>query len=165
MVSSAELFIERADNELLLAKMNFDISKEEKLKEILNIPKEKTFFNNVISQAYYSIFYAAKAYLETKNIHTSPPEEHKKTYEEFKKIIDLGELKMELFEIYEKETIKAETLLEIFFSEKRKRGLFTYSIKSEANIPVAQESIENAKKFISPIKSIINEQKSHIHKL
>ena len=62
----------------------------------------------------------------------------------------------ELLRIYEAEIIKADFLLKIFQSEKKKRGTFTYQMKSEANLPFAQESIENARKFISNIKAIIS---------
>lgn len=159
MDSESKLYLERAENELLLAKTNFDISIKNQLKGILGIPKEKTFFNDVISQAYYAIFYSAKAYLTNRGIKTSPPEEHKKTYGEFKKLVYSNKLRDQLLEIYEKETEKAEVLLKIFFSEKRKRGIFTYNVKSEANIPSAMESIENAKTFISSINEIIMKPK------
>ena len=45
--------------------------------------------------------------------------------------------------------------MHIFKSEKTKRGTFTYQMKSESNLPFANESIENARKFISSIKAII----------
>ncbi len=158
MDSEVKLYLERAENELLLAKTNFDISIKYQLKEILGIPKEKTFFNDVISQAYYSIFYSAKAYLLKRNIKTKPPEEHKKTYEEFKRFVDSGKINKQLLEIYDAETEKAEVLLKIFFSEKRKRGIFTYNVKSEANIPSAQESTNNARTFVSLIKSLVEKE-------
>src|SRR3989344_3732265 len=155
MDSEIKIYIERANNELLLAKVNFNISIEIKLKDILSIPREKTFFNDVISQAYYSIFYAAKAYLLSNGIKTKPPEEHKKTYKSFKKFVQSGKIDKELLEIYETESEKAEILLKILFEEKRKRGIFTYNVKSEANIPSANESIDNAIKFVSVIISLI----------
>ncbi|HJX50746.1 MAG TPA: hypothetical protein VJ438_04755 [Candidatus Nanoarchaeia archaeon] len=61
----------------------------------------------------------------------------------------------ELLEIYESELSKAEALLNIFLLEKSKRGRFTYNLKSEANLPYAQESIENARKFVSSLKKIL----------
>ncbi|MFA6073605.1 MAG: hypothetical protein WC758_05820, partial [Candidatus Woesearchaeota archaeon] len=61
----------------------------------------------------------------------------------------------QLLELYEIETQKATVLLKIFIDEKRKRGIFTYNIKSDANIPVAKESLENSKKFISMIKLVL----------
>lgn len=157
MDSKVKLYLERAENEVLLAKTNFEISTNLELKNILKIPKEKTFFNDVISQCYYSIFYAAKAYLLLKNVRTYPPEEHKKTYEEFEKFVVSGELSKQLLDIYELERGKAEALLNIFQLEKGKRGKFVYNVNANANIPYAKESIENARTFVSIIKKIIEE--------
>lgn len=155
MDSVVNSYLERAENELVLAKINFEISTNSKYKNIFNIEQSRTFFNDVISQAYYSIFYSAKAFLLTKNIGTKTPEEHKKTYEEFRKFVENGEINKTLMQIYETETIKAESLLKIFFLEKKKRGTFVYNVKSEANLPYAKESLDNARKFVSLIKSII----------
>ncbi len=44
--------------------------------------------------------------------------------------------------------VRAETLLEIFKTEKRKRGDFTYNTIPQANVEPAEESIKNAKEFI-----------------
>lgn len=155
MDSKVKLYLQRAENELLLSKTSFEISTNPKYKEFLNIPGDKTFFNDVISQAYYAIFYSAKAYLLSKGIETLPPEEHKKTYYKFREMVLTGKISRNLAEIYEQETIKAEALLNILFEEKRKRGIFTYNVKSEANIPYANESITNAKTFVSLIKRIV----------
>ena len=155
MVSEIELYLNRAEDEFLLAKKDMDISTDIKLKEVFNIEKEKTFFHSVITHAYYSIFYAAKAYLFSKGIKTEMPSEHKKTYNAIKKFARQGILDNELIKIYEREIIKADYLIKIFKLEKKKRGIFTYDIKSEANLPYAKESIENARKFISAIKAIL----------
>lgn len=155
MGSLVDSYLARAENELILAKINLEISINNKYKEIFMIEQTRTFFNDVISQAYYSIFYAAKAFLLSRNIETKAPEEHKKTYEEFKKFVFNEVLNKKLLEIYETETLKAESLLKIFFSEKKKRAMFTYNLKSEANLPYAKESLDNARKFISSIKTII----------
>jgi len=160
MSDEAKLYLQRAENELVVAQILFDISSNTTLqKEQFKLEKEFTFYSPVIGHSYYSIFYTAKAYLIMKGIVTKAPEEHKKTYEEFKKLVYSNKLRDQLLEIYEKETEKAEVLLKIFFSEKRKRGIFTYNVKSEANIPSAMESIENAKTFISSINEIIMKPK------
>ena len=151
-----KLYLERAENKIILARTNFNISINKELKYQLKIPAEKTFFNDIISDSYYAIFYAAKAYLLTKGIITRAPEEHKKTYLELKKIVDSGKLDNQLWEIYEKEADKADSLLSIFYLEKGKRGKFTYNVNANANIPFAQESIDNAIKFVSNIKAIID---------
>lgn len=155
MDSKVKLYLERAENELVLANASFELSVKDDAKEILKVPKGSTFFNNVISQSYYSIFYCAKAYLVVRGIETKPPEEHKKTYEEFKKIVLSKQLDKELLEIYEDAMIKANTLLKIFKKEKWKRGHFTYHINASANMPVAKKSLENAKKFVSNIMKIL----------
>ena len=121
----------------------------------MNIPLERTFFNDVISESYYAIFYSAKAFLLFLGIKTEAPEEHKKTYEKFKKIVESKKLDKQLAEIYEEESNKAETLLRIFFDEKRNRGRFTYNVNANANKPFAEQSIKNAIFFASAIKHLI----------
>ena len=158
MDSKVNLYLLRAEDEFLLSKKDMQISTDDKTKEFLGVPKEKTFFYSVISHAYYSIFYAAKSYLLTKGIRTSQPSEHKKTYKRFKQLVRQGVVDKELLKIYEAEITKADSLLKIFQYEKIKRGTFTYQIKSEANLPFAKESIENARKFISSIKMMVDQQ-------
>ncbi|MDP2924759.1 MAG: hypothetical protein Q8N99_00135 [Nanoarchaeota archaeon] len=155
MVSEVNLYLDRAEDEILLSQKDLDCSINKETKDILGIPSEKTFYFSVISHAYYSIFYAAKAYLFLKGMKTEAPDEHQKTYEKFKTFVERGILDNELLKIYENEISKAESLLNIFFLEKGKRGRFTYNIKSEANLPYANESIENAKRFVSVIKAIL----------
>ena len=56
-------------------------------------------------------------YLE--KIMIESPEEHRKTYDGFKKLVNIGILDVELLRIYEKVLIRADTLLEIFRIEKK----------------------------------------------
>ena len=51
--------------------------------------------------------------------------------------------------------IRADELLALFQEEKRKRGQFVYKTLPQANKEPAEESIENAKKFLINIKKII----------
>ena len=151
-------YLNRAESELILANANFLLSITDDVKLRLGVSRDKTFFNNVISESYYAIFYSAKAFLISLGIKTEPPEEHKKTYEEFKKIVGSKKLNKQLAEIYEEETSKAETLLKIFFDEKRNRGRFTYNINANANRPFAEQSIKNAKFFCLTIKHLIESE-------
>ncbi|MDD4353954.1 MAG: HEPN domain-containing protein [Candidatus Nanoarchaeia archaeon] len=151
----------RSDNELIIAKSLKIISEDEKFKEDLSIPNNMTFYSAVISHAYYSIFYAAKALLILKGIKTSSPDIHRKTYEEFEsKFVNTGIIDIKLLEIYKNIIIKADTLLEIFKSEKWKRGNFTYNTLPQANKEPAQESINNSTLFVSSIFEIINKLKN-----
>ncbi|MFT4309676.1 MAG: hypothetical protein ACMXYL_04265 [Candidatus Woesearchaeota archaeon] len=141
---------------MVLARANFEISNDKDLKRKVGIPKGMTFYNNVIAGCYYSIFYAAKAYLISKDRYTRAPEEHKKTYEAFRSMVVAGILSEELKSIYDEESVKADELLGIFFYEKRNRGRFTYSLNSEANMPFAEQSLYNARTFLSAIKIILS---------
>ncbi|MBI3035385.1 hypothetical protein HYY71_03610 [Candidatus Woesearchaeota archaeon] len=110
----------------------------------------------MISHSYYSIFYSAKAILLTKGVKTSAPDVHKKTYEEFERVfVNSGILDMKLFEIYKKMVVRADALLQIFKDEKWKRGNFTYKTIPQANKEPADDSLKNAKIFVSHISKII----------
>ncbi len=61
-----------------------------------------------------------------KRIEISAPEEHKKSFDEFKKFVESGELDVELLKIYQEALVRAEHLLGILKEEKKKRGEFTY---------------------------------------
>jgi uncharacterized protein (UPF0332 family) len=93
----------------------------------------------------------AKAYLLTKGIKTDAPEEHKKTYDAFKKLVEQGAVDIELLKIYQQLMTRADTLLLIFQKEKRKRGAFTYKTLPQANKGPAKESITNAETFFKHI--------------
>lgn len=154
--SGVELLLARSDNELLLADRLKVLTEDEQAKELLKIPADRTFYSAVISHAYYSIFYAAKAMLLTKGIIMASPDIHKKTFEAFKKeFVDTGVLNVRLLEIYQKMVVRADTLLEIFRDEKWKRGNFTYNTIRQANKEPADDSIKNAKLFVANITKVI----------
>lgn len=149
------LYLERAENEIKFADIGLFVSNDKNLQiNVFKIDRPETYYNSVISHSYYCIFYSAKAYLAKKGIKTQVPEEHKKTYEEFKKLAFQGIIDRELLEIYEDIIVKAETLLGIFKYEKKKRGEFTYQKLSHANFEPAKESLENAKFFLRHIRNL-----------
>ncbi|MFH1505917.1 MAG: HEPN domain-containing protein [archaeon] len=149
-------YSDRANNEIMAAQSLKILSEQAKPKQDFNIPKETTFYSAVISHSYYAIFYAAKAILLTKGIKTSSPEVHKKTYEALEKhFVKTGILDVKLLELYRKIAIRADELLEIFKQEKWKRGHFTYRTIPQANKKPAEDSIENAKSFVSNILKVI----------
>jgi uncharacterized protein (UPF0332 family) len=159
MDSMVSIFLDRADNELVAAEKLRLMSEDKNVKEFLQVPEKMTFYSAVISHSYYSIFYAAKAILLSKNIKTSAPEIHKKTFEEFKKnFVDSGLLDMKLLNIYKEMVIRADALLEIFKIEKKKRGDFTYTTIPQANKGPAEDSLKNAKFFVSNISKVLQER-------
>ena len=155
MVSEDDLYLKRAEEKVLLAKTCFEISTKSEIKTFLGLAQNQTFFNDIISLSYYSVFYSAKAYLISKGVKTQPPEEHKKTYDEFAKFVKMGILDKELLDIYENAALEAETLLNIFLIEKKNRGRYTYNVNANANMPFAKDSIENTKKFTRTITAIL----------
>jgi uncharacterized protein (UPF0332 family) len=157
MKSLSELYLERAENELVTAQILFQISNNLKLqKEIFKLEEEFTFYSSVIGHSYYSIFNSAKAILAENNIETRSPEVHKKTLEAFEiHLVRTGKLDIELLKIYKKIVLKAEELLGIFSLERNKRGRFTYKKLPQANIEPAKESLNNANLFFKNINKIL----------
>ena len=148
---SHDIYLSRAENELNLARIVQRVSDNKKMQVEIFGFKEGTYYSAVISHAYYSIFYAAKAYLLLKGIKVHAPEEHRKAFDEFKKFVNKGIVDAEFLEIYQKMLIKADTLLHIFEIEKGKRGRFTYRKIPQANQEPAKESIKNAEIFFNNI--------------
>jgi uncharacterized protein (UPF0332 family) len=156
MDSKVNLYLKRARTEINIGDLLFKTSGSKVLNDF-EISEDETFYSGVISHCYYSIFYCAKAMLLTKQIDTIAPEVHKKTLDEFKILfIDSGLLDMKLLMIYKKMIVKAENLLYIFRSEKKKRGDFTYNTISQANIEPAKESLKNAKFFFKHCNAYLN---------
>jgi uncharacterized protein (UPF0332 family) len=155
MDSTTDVYLERADTELLLAEAILILSKEDEKKKVFGIPARKTFYSAVISHSYYAIFYSAYGLLVTKNIRPTMPDVHKKTFEAFKEeFVDSGILDVKLLEIYKKMVIRADALLMIFKDEKWKRGHFTYQTIAQANQEPAEDSLKNAHLFHSNIIKI-----------
>ena len=157
MDSMAKLFTERAKNELKIAEVLLRLSEDKEEKKSFDIRENMTFYSGAIAHAYYCIFYSAKAILATKNIKTSAPEIHKKTFDSFKKhFVDTGIIDAELLKIYRSMIIRADDLLEIFSIEKSKRGDFTYKTIPQANKKPAEESLKNAQTFATNVFKIIS---------
>ena len=132
------------------------LSEEEKIRILMQVPPNMTFYSAAISHSYYSIFYSAKAILLTKGIITTSPDAHKKTFDQFKQnFVDTGILDVKLLAIYKKIVVRADELLGIFREEKQKRGDFTYKTIPQANQEPAEDSVKNARIFVSNIKKVI----------
>jgi len=153
-----KIYLARAQNELNLSIMIMRISDDKELQISTFGMKEDTYYSATISHAYYSIFYAAKAYLLLKGIKTEAPEEHRKTFDAFSTLVEKGVVDVELLNIYRNMLIKADTLLHIFELEKGKRGRFTYRRIPQANQEPAQESIKNAQFFFKSLFALCEQK-------
>lgn len=158
MDSKVKLNIERAENELRLAKAVFNLSGNEESKINLGANPDDTFYSSAISHSYYSIFYSARALLFAKNIEIPEQGQHQAVYFKFKKLAAEGVIEKALLDIYENAKEKAAALLGIFESEKAKRNHFTYKTIAQANIDPAKESIEGSVSFLSGIKEMLKNE-------
>ena len=61
MDSLVEIFLNRAENELLVAERLFQLSIDAESKKFMKIPENFTFYSSVISHSYYAVFYSAKS--------------------------------------------------------------------------------------------------------
>ncbi|MFH1249349.1 MAG: HEPN domain-containing protein [archaeon] len=156
MDSESKLYLERANNEIKLADIIKILSQDRNMQlNIFKISEPETYFSAVITHSYYAIFYSAKAYLLQKGIKTKMPNEHRKTFREFRRFVKEGVLDKELLRIYEEVLVRAESLLSIFALEKGKRGRFTYEKLPQANMPPANESLNNASLFFKTISRVL----------
>ncbi len=157
MDSTIELCLKRADNELILATVINRISQDARIKkDVFQISEDITFYNSVISHSYYAIFYSAKSYLISRKINFANKQgQHQKVYHGFKKLVKMGIIDSELLKIYDNVKVKAEELLGILEEEKKKRTEFTYERLPQANKEPAEQSLNNARHFISHMKSFI----------
>lgn len=146
-----KIYLERAENEIHLSLIIQKVSDDPKIQVDIFQLKEDTYYSASISHAYYSIFYAAKAYLLIHNIRTEAPEEHKKTFDAFSHLVEKGIIDIGLLNLYKNVLIRADTLLHIFSWEKGKRAKFTYKRIPQANQEPAEESIKNAHTFFRNI--------------
>jgi len=159
MCDIAELYLGRAENELIAAQILFDVSSNPRLqKEQFRLEKDFTFYSLVIGHAYYCIFNCAKALLIKEGVKTEPPEVHRKTLDAFEKhLVKTGKLDVQLLKIYRSMAIRAEELLGIFSKEKSKMGQFTYQKLPQANVAPAKESLDNASLFFKNSNRILRD--------
>jgi uncharacterized protein (UPF0332 family) len=157
MESLVKLYLEKAENELVLAESLFKISSNNILKEKLEVSSDNTFYSAVITHSYYCIFNSAKAYIISKGVKVSEQGQHQAVYHGFRRFVLQGVADKELLNIYEDLRMKAEALLDIFRNEKEKRTTFTYKTSAQANIEPAKESMDNAGKFFKNINYIIKQ--------
>ena len=151
----SDLYLNRAENEIKLARIVFAVSKDQSMQvEVFGEKYPDTYYSAVITHSYYAIFYAAKAYLLTKGVVITPPEEHRKTYDALKGRVDSGELDVDLLRLYNEALVRAETLLGILKSEKKKRGDYTYQTLPQANQAPAAESVKNAETFYKHLRAL-----------
>jgi uncharacterized protein (UPF0332 family) len=159
-------FIRNAQNSFNSAKLLFNVSSNQDLKKSLGFPNFDGYLW-VINSSYYSMFYMARALLESQGIKIKVKQSvhaitfnaliyyfyltkkiEKRLIEEFQKAGN------EASEILGKE--KAENLIRDYFNEKDKRERFTYEMGEIAMQNKAKTSLDRARFFNQEIRKIIS---------
>ncbi len=160
-----DFFLSNADKSLNSANVLYDLSTDKKMQENTGYLDFDGFLW-VVNACYYSMFYMARALLESEGIKIkSDMSVHAITFDAVinffylngklqKRLIeDFAEAKEEASELLGKQ--KADALIEDYFWEKGKRSTFTYNTKEVVIKAKAKTSIERAKMFTEEIKKII----------
>jgi len=164
-----EFFMKNSRNSFNSAKLLFEVSTKDELKKVTGFQNFDGFLW-VINAGYYSMFYMARALLESEGIILKTNESihfivfnslvyyfylteklEKGFIEEFK------DAEIESSELLGKQ--KAKELIEEYFHEKEKRGRFTYEMGEIAIKNKAQTSLERAKKFNERIRILLEAKK------
>ncbi len=176
-----DFFIKNAKDSLDSAKVLFDISVNEKIKNTLGMPNFNGFLW-VINSSYYSMFYMARALLESISIKIKSEESvHFLVFNalvyyfystgklEKHFIEDFDNAQEESSEILGKEKVnssriskfpsqaqeKAKEMISDYSNEKEKRTKFTYETGEIAMKSKAETSLNRAKKFNEEIRKIL----------
>ncbi|MCX6748579.1 MAG: hypothetical protein NT076_03160 [Candidatus Pacearchaeota archaeon] len=160
-----DFFIKNAKDSLDSAKVLFDISTNEKAKNSAGMPNFNGFLW-VINASYYSMFYMARALLESTGVKIKSDESvhflafnaliyyfysNGKLEKHF--IEDFENAQAESAEILGRE--KAKEIISDYSSEKEKRARFTYEIGEIAMKGKAETSLNRAKKFNEEARKIL----------
>lgn len=160
-----DFFIDNAIKSLETAKILFEVSTKQDISLKLGFPNFDGFLW-VINSSYYSMFYITRAVLESSGIKIKTEQSvHQATFNalfhyfylrkrlEQSFIEDLKRAGEESFEILGKD--KAKSLIEDYYSEKAKRGQFTYEMGQIAIKGKAETSLNRAKAFMEKMRKMI----------
>jgi uncharacterized protein (UPF0332 family) len=164
---NTEFFIKNSRDSLDSAKVLFELSINKKSRDSIGMPNFNGFLW-VINSSYYSMFYMARALLESIGIKIKTDESvhflvfnalvyyfysSGKLEKHF--IEDFENAQEESSQILGKE--KAKEMISDYSSEKEKRSKFTYEIGEIAMKAKAETSLERAKKFNEEIRKMLNQ--------
>ena len=162
----ADFFLNNAKDSLDSAKLLFKASTNKELQKSSGFPD----FNGllwVVNSSYYSMFYMARALLESEGIKIKQGSEsiHLITFDALVYYFYLtGKIERSLIEEFKEageevsETLgkdKAKGLIEDYSYEKEKRGRFTYEMGEIAIQNKAETSLKRAARFSEEIRKII----------
>lgn len=158
-------FMKNAEKSLATATVLYDLSTKRESQEKLNLVDFDGFLW-VVNASYYSMFYIARALLENEGIKINTDlSVHAVTFDAVitffylngtlqKRLIeDFAESMEEATELLGQQ--KAESLVQDYFYEKRKRAQLTYSTEEVVIKAKAKTSLDRAEMFMKEIRKII----------
>ena len=160
-----EFFLDNAKKSFDSARLLFAVSTENGLRKATGFQDFNGFLWTV-NTSYYSMFYMARALLESSGIKIKT--EHSVHLASFDALIyyfyatgkiqkhiieEFQEAGAESYEVLGKE--KAKSLVEDYFSEREKRSRFTYEMGEIALQNKAQTSLDRAKRFNEALRKMI----------
>lgn len=160
-----QFFLNNAKNSLESAKLLYSASIDSNVKRSFGLSDFNGFLW-VINSGYYSMFYMARALLESEGVKIKTEMSvHSVTFDalvyyfcingklEKKFIEEFAEAGEEAAAMLGKE--KAKELVDDYFYEKQKRGKFTYELGEIAMQEKAKTSLERAKRFNEEIRKLM----------
>lgn len=162
-------FLTNAKNSLNSANVLFDVSTKRDLQAGMGYPNFDGYLW-VINASYYSMFYTVRALLENEGMKLRGDLSiHLVAFDAMMHFFYVtGKLQKRLVEYFAESreeaaellgNEKAEELMHDYFSEKKKRGIFTYEMGQFAIESKARTSLERAGKFYEEITRIIGQKK------
>ena len=159
-------FMKNARDSLDSARLLYEVSTSEDLKKQTGYPDFNGFLW-VINSSYYSMFYMARALLESEGIKIKTQMSiHAVVFDtvvqyfyctgklEKSFVQDFEDAKDDSADLLGRE--KAKELIDDYFHEKRKRGMFTYELGVTAMQNKALTSLERAKRFNEEIRKMLS---------
>ena len=159
-------FLKNARDSLDSARLLYEVSTSEDLKKQTGYPGFNGFLW-VINSSYYSMFYMARALLESEGIKVKTQMSiHAVVFDTLVQyfyctgklektfIQDFEDAKEDSTDLLGRE--KAKELIDDYYHEKRKRGMFTYELGVTAMQNKANTSLERAKRFNEEIRKILS---------
>lgn len=164
-IEFVNFFIKNSKDSLESAKVLFELSTNDKARDVLGVPNFNGFLW-VINSSYYSMFYMARGLLESIGIKIKSDESiHFLVFNaliyyfystgrlEKQFIEDFENAQEESSEILGRE--KAREIMDDYSNERNKRAKFTYEIGEIAMKNKAETSLNRAKRFNEEIRKIL----------
>ena len=161
----SQFFLDNSRNSFDSAKLLYEVSTDNKLKKSMGFQNFNGFLW-VINSSYYSMFYMARALLESNGVRI------KTDYSLHAVIFDAlvnyfyatGKIKKQILEEFQEATIevqetlgkeRAREIIEDYFYEREKRGRFTYEMGEIAIQNRAKTSLDRARKFNEVLRKMM----------